>query len=142
MANIKPYIIRLYIFLLLFHSFNKFLLRPYILENDLAAFLQVFTLSVPNFIEAVMGTVVITGLLNLAQQRLGILKSAGEQAIYTLAVGLASIYVITQEFKIHNLGGRNTYDPNDVVASIIGLIFIFILLTLYGFWREEESNRF
>jgi len=42
--------------------------------------------------------------------------------IYITATILASIYVITQEFKIHDLGGRNIYDPNDVVFSIIGLL--------------------
>jgi hypothetical protein len=34
--------------------------------------------------------------------------------------------------KFHSLGGRNVYDFNDVMASVIGLVFIFIMLNLYG----------
>ena len=139
MANIRPYIIRLYLCLFICHPINKFLLRPFILDNDLPALFKVFTLSIPNFIEGVMGTIVITGLLHLAQQRLGWLQNANGKMIYIISVACASIYVITQEFKIHNLGGQNTYDPNDVIASIIGLIFIFVLMCRYGFWQKNTD---
>jgi hypothetical protein len=140
MANIQPYIIRLYLFALAFHSFNKFLLRPLILENDLPHFLKIFTLSVPNFIEALMGTIVITALLHFTQVRLEWLMGLGEKAAYSLATLLASVYVITQELKLHNLGGRNTYDPNDVIASVIGLLFIYTLLICFGFNRKAEEH--
>tara|TARA_R110002072_G_scaffold37556_4_gene109712 strand:+ start:5653 stop:5820 length:168 start_codon:yes stop_codon:yes gene_type:complete len=44
----------------------------------------------------------------------------------------AAIFVITQEMKFHNFGGKNIYDFNDVIASIIGLIVIFVMLNIYG----------
>ncbi|MEP2447184.1 MAG: hypothetical protein ABJI69_08145 [Balneola sp.] len=40
--------------------------------------------------------------------------------------------------KFHNLGGRNVYDPNDVVASIIGLVFVFIMLNAYGIGLKKK----
>ena len=140
MANIKPYIIRLYLFLFFCHPINKFLLRPFILDNDLPIILKIFTLSVPNVIEAVMGTNVVTGLLHLAQHRLGWFQDFNERTVYSFSVTIASIYVITQEFKIHHLGGRNTYDPYDVIASIIGLIIIYFLLRRYGFSLDSRNG--
>lgn len=87
-----------------------------------------------------MGTIVITGLMHLGKWRLGWFKTLTEKNIYNTAVSLASIYVITQEFKIHNLGGTNIYDPNDVIASIIGLVFIWSLMNLRGFWQRTENR--
>jgi hypothetical protein len=51
--------------------------------------------------------------------------------LYLLAVTFAGIYVITQELKIHNLGGQNIYDPNDVVFSILGLIIGFSIVLYF-----------
>ena len=45
-----------------------------------------------------------------------------------LATAAAAVYVILQEFKIHNLGGENVYDPYDVVFSVIGLITAYLIL--------------
>lgn len=48
--------------------------------------------------------------------------------IYLLAVVLAGIYVITQELKIHNLGGDNITDTNDIIYSVIGLIIGYAIV--------------
>ena len=40
--------------------------------------------------------------------------------------------MLTQEFKLHNLGGNNVYDPYDVVASIVGLVGMFWLVSRFG----------
>lgn len=45
-----------------------------------------------------------------------------------MAVILAGIYVITQELKVHNLGGNNVFDPNDVVFSCIGLLIGYMII--------------
>jgi len=51
--------------------------------------------------------------------------------IYIIAIILASIYVITQELKIQNLGGNNIYDFNDIIFSIIeiitGAMIVFVI---------------
>ena len=125
----KKQIKYLYIGALLFHSFNKFILRPAVLKNESPQFLKVFVLSVPNFLEAVIGVSVLVFLLTLFSKAY-INKDIIQNTKYInfLAVLFASVYVITQEFKIHNLGGRNVYDFNDVLASIIGLVFMSFII--------------
>ena len=108
---------------------NKFLIRPFVLGNDLPELAQIIVLSFPNLCEAVVGTLVVTyiGLVlnNRFLQRGVRLKDV---CIYFVATMLAGVYVILQEFKVHNLGGINVYDPYDVLFSIVGLIIAFLLL--------------
>lgn len=138
MLNIKPFVIRMFVFFMCFYLLNKFWFRSFIFEHETFGLMRVFTLSVPNFIEAVMGTLVITGNLLLLQQKTDWLSKCSERSIQLIAVTLAGAYVITQELKIHNLGGRNTYDPNDVIASALGLVFILVVLRVFGF-RQSTS---
>ena len=67
-------------------------------------------------------------------------KILKDSNIHILAVVLASIYVISQELKFHNLGGNNIYDPNDLIASIIGLIGTFIIVEKFGFVDKLENK--
>ena len=53
--------------------------------------------------------------------------------IRILAVVIATIYVISQELKFHNLGGNNVYDPYDLIASITGLMGTFVVIQIFGF---------
>ncbi len=124
------------IFLIAFFSFflNKFALRPWILAQESPQFLKIIVWSLPNFIEAIFGGIIITGLLFLLQMKIpSFLNQLRDKDIYLLAILLAGIYVLTQEVKWHNLGGRNVYDPNDFIASILGLLFIFGVFCKYGF---------
>lgn len=60
-------------------------------------------------------------------------------AIYLLATLLAGTYVLTQEFKLHNLGGRNVYDPYDALASIIGIVGMLLVLVRYGVLDHDNG---
>ena len=127
------------IFLTVFFLFfiNKFAFRPWVLANDSPQFLKVIAWSIPNFIEAVMGSILLIGGLFYVQNNIvSWQKRLTDISIYLIAVSFASIYVLTQEIKWHNLGGRNVYDPNDFIASILGVLFIFSVLCKYGF-REK-----
>lgn len=84
--------------------------------------------SIPNFIEAVMGTFIVTGMLTYYGSHW--FKSA--TILDLTGVLLAGAYVISQELKIHNLGGNNVYDPYDLMASILGLLFSFMVIRKYG----------
>lgn len=99
--------------------------------------LQVATYSIPNFIEAIIGTLIVTGILFQVRlhfnQKLGFIKDV---QVKLLAVGIASIYVITQELKFHHLGGDNVYDPYDLIASVLGLILTFAIIQIFGFQKE------
>ena len=53
---------------------------------------------------------------------------------------MATIYVISQELKFHNLGGNNVYDPYDLIASITGLIGTFVVIQIFGFVYKLEKE--
>ncbi|HAS39807.1 MAG TPA: hypothetical protein DCS93_04980 [Microscillaceae bacterium] len=100
--------------------------RPSILNHDTPEFLRVFWLSFPNFCEAIVGTLTLTMLGLLLNMRvLSTTQKIKVDIIYLLATFLAGVYVISQEFKIHNLGGNNVFDPYDVLFSIIGLLVAY-----------------
>lgn len=103
---------------------NKFLLRPWVIESDITGLLKTFTFSFPNFCEGVVGTILLANIALAANAHfLNESRKWKEVSIYFTVTLLAGVYVILQEFKVHNLGGRNVYDFNDVVFSIIGLAF-------------------
>ncbi len=120
-----------YIFLLGLFVFviNKFLLRPWVLANDFPRFLKITVLSLPNFIEAIFGALLISYMLLLLRSKKIFSWPDNTVKIYFLAAFFTAMYVITQELKIHNLGGNNVYDPFDVVASIVGLI-VFLTIAI------------
>ncbi|XWN37880.1 MAG: hypothetical protein ROO71_02910 [Balneola sp.] len=111
----------------------KLWFRPWIREQEGFEMLKIISNSFPNFVEAYIGVFTVSSLLMLS-------KSKGfrwtiplkDRAIYLIATLFSALFVITQEMKIHNLGGENIYDFNDIIASVIGLIFIFMMLNLYG----------
>jgi len=109
--------------------FNKFFLRPYVLENEFPEFLNIFVLSFPNLCEAIVGGLLITNLSLYGKQRFFKTNSnIKDTHIYLFVVLITGIYVILQEFKIHNLGGTNVYDPFDILFSLIGLIIVSFIL--------------
>ena len=101
----------------------------------------IVTYSIPNLIEAVIGTLILTGILlqtrQYFNQKFGNLKDI---QVYVLAVSVASIYVISQELKFHNLGGNNVYDPYDLIASIVGLMGTFVVIQNFGFVNKVEKE--
>jgi hypothetical protein len=120
---------------------NKIFLRPLIIKNEITGFALILSNSIPNFFEAVMGTLMLTAILYAT--RLSFLDKAKilkDSNIHIVAVVLASMYVISQELKFHNLGGNNIYDPNDLIASIIGLIGTFIIIEKFGFVHKLKNK--
>lgn len=117
----------------------KLWFRPWVREQEGLALLKTISNSLPNFIEAYVGVFVITGLFLLAKiKNYSWVRNLSDRWIYVISTIIAAIFVITQEMKFHNLGGENIYDPNDVIASIIGLVFIFIMLNLYGIGLKKK----
>lgn len=139
--SIKKYVRYLFGIAILIFILNKLYLRPWVLENDVPPLFLVATNSLPNLIEAIIGTLVLTGILLQARQyfnkKLGFIKVT---YIHILAVGIAAVYVITQELKFHNFGGNNVFDRNDIVASVIGLIGTFGMIQLFGFTDALEID--
>ena len=139
--SVKKYVRYLFGTVFLVFILNKLYLRPWILENDVTGVFLIFTYSIPNLIEAVIGTLILTGILLQTRQyfnhKFGNLKDIH---VFALAVSLASIYVISQELNFHSLGGNNVYDPYDLIASIVGLIGTFVVIKNFGFVNKLENE--
>lgn len=113
---------------------NKLYVRNWVLEKDLPDFIRIVAYSIPNLIEAIIGTLVLTGILLQTRQKFNKKLSAIKAThIHLIASIIAAVYVISQELKIHNLGGNNVYDPYDLLASFIGLIGTFVIIRVFGF---------
>jgi len=139
--QIKKYVKYLFAVCMLLFILNKIFLRPLIIKNEMTGFVLVFSNSIPNFFEAVMGTLILTAILfAIRLSFLDKMRKVKDSNIHIIAVVLASIYVISQELKFHNLGGNNIYDPNDLIASIIGLIGTFIIVEKFGFLNKLENK--
>ncbi len=129
MITSQQILLRIQLLVIVSYVIVKFYFRPLILENAHGGVLKIFVLSYPNFCEAVVGTIFITFILLLLNRKLNKNSFRSfEKFIPFLATLFSGGYVILQELKIHNFGGSNTYDINDIIFSIIGLISTFILL--------------
>ncbi len=138
--TIKKYVRYLFVAAFIMFVLNKFFVRPFVLENDYPDILQIIVLSLPNFTEAVMGTLLLTGILLQLRHFFGDnLKSLKTTYVYLIALILASVYVISQEFTLHNIGGNNVYDPYDLVASILGLTLTYMTIRILGFIEIDET---
>ncbi len=138
---VKKYVRYLFGVGILVFFLNKFLLRPWVLENETSEFFKIIVLSIPNLIEAIIGTLILTGILLQLKYRFN--KKVGyikDRYIYLIAVSIALIYSVSQEFKFHNLGGNNVYDPFDVIASLIGLGITYGLIQVFGFVEKVETE--
>ena len=117
--------LRIMLVVVLIFICNKLFLRPYIIENDFPEFLNIFVLSFPNLCEALIGGLLLTNIGLFAKHKfLKTPSNLTENYVYLFAVLVTAMYVLLQEFKIHNLGGTNFYDPFDVLFSVIGLIIV------------------
>lgn len=119
----------------------KFLIRPIVLENISNQLLHIFVLSYPNFCEAVIGSfVLVNGLRYVNQIYISRRYRLKRITISLLGHSLAAVYVITQELKIHNLGGANVYDPYDVLFSVIGILTSYYLFQRITFPLDTRLN--
>ena len=114
--------------------FNKFVVRPRVLDAGLPAFFEVLVNSLPNLSEAIIGTLLVTGIgLGLRARSSGRLGDLSDKVVYLLAVLVSGVYVLSQELKFHNLGGNNVYDPWDLLFSLVGLAAMGVVLARFGF---------
>ena len=135
---IKIYIRYLFVIAILVFILNKFYLRPWVLEKELPELFRILVLSLPNLAEAIIGTLLLTGILMQLRQYFNkLLGNLKDTYIHLAAVGIAGVYGISQEYKLHNIGGNNVFDIYDVIASIIGLIIAFGLIQKFGFIERQ-----
>ena len=138
--RIKPYVKHLNWLVILVIAGNKFWLRPWVREHVDSSLLLIVVNSLPNFVEAVIGTVALAGIGLVLRTRFPQhLSKFSDRVIYAIATIMASIYVISQELNFHSLGGNNTYDPYDLVASVIGLVTAAMVLHTHGLLADQHT---
>ena len=137
---INKYVRYLFVISMLIFVLNKLIIRPWILENNISGFLLILTYSLPNFIEAIVGTLLLTRILLVVRHHSrGKISKIKDTYVHLFALSIAATYVLTQELKFHNLGGRNVYDPYDLIASIIGLSLTFGIIQIWGINKTAEN---
>lgn len=120
--GVKRYVSYLFGVVFVVFTLNKLYFRPWVIENELPPFFQRIVFSIPNLLEAILGTLVLTGILLHLRQYVKQAKNMKDTTVYLLAVSIASLYVISQELKFHNLDGNNVYDPYDLIASLLAYL--------------------
>ena len=103
-------------------------IRPNVLENTSSEFFKIAVLSLPNFFEAIIGTLTLTGVILLINDQLNKKHQIRPRIIYIIAVVLAGVFVISQELNIINIRTKTTIDPNDVIFSVIGLFIGYSII--------------
>lgn len=133
--TIKKEIKVLFLACFLLFIFNKTFIRKWILNEEVPKVLELISYSIPNFFEAILGTLILTAIF-LRANMLFWPPPKSEKAIfiYILVFSISAIYVISQELNYHALGGVNIYDPNDILASVLGLLFSFFFILKVGFY--------
>ena len=101
-------------------------IRPTVLKSASPEFFKITLLSLPNFFEAIIGTLTLTGVILIINDWLKKKRQVKPKIIYKIAVVLAGILVISQELNIINIRTNTTMDQNDLIFSVLGLIF--------GYW--------
>jgi hypothetical protein len=138
---VKPYVIALYLGSVLLFVLVKGAVRPFVLAGDFWIGFDIFVLSFPNFVEAIVGMSNGYGLLLYARHRdfFG-MGARTELGLLMATATLTGLYVLTQEFGLHNLGGNNVTDPFDVAASIIGIGVMIAVFSKYGFFKQPADQ--
>ncbi len=129
----------LLVFVVLFMILKS--IRHKVLSNTESSILKVFLNSFPNLAEGVCGVLILTSISIYGTRIL--LKLEKPKVIWLgfISFFIAVIYVITQELKIHNLGGKNIYDPIDVMFSILGLLIGLSIVLYFNRYRAKDPGK-
>ena len=128
---LKRHVLWLYVSAFVLFVIVKGGLRRLAAGREVPGWIEVTLYSFPNTAEAVIGMTTVVGLLFVARSAARPrFDGVPDRGLYALGAILTGLYVISQELKLHHIGGDNVYDPYDVAASVVGLG-----ITLAVFWR-------
>jgi len=117
------------------------MIRPWILETDASGLIVVVVNSLPNFVEAILGTVLLAGVLFSLRRRsnLEVLQTEDSKLFLAVLV-IAGVFTIAQELNWFNHRPDNVIDPFDFLASFVGLIAMNRLLNRFGFLKNSSES--
>ena len=108
------------------------------MEDNISGAFIVIINSLPNFVEAIVGTVLLTGMLFSLREHSNLAIFKIEDSKLFLAVFIiALIYSFLQELNWFNHRIDNVVDPFDFIASLTGLIIMNRLLNQFGFVKNN-----
>jgi hypothetical protein len=135
--------IRLYLWFIIIISglaylLTRHLIRPMVIEDNISSPFMVIINSLPNFVEAIVGTVLLTGMLFSLREysNLAIFKMEDSKLFLAVFI-IALIYTVLQELNWLNHRTDNVVDPFDFIASLTGLIIMNRLLNQFGFVKKR-----
>ncbi len=118
---------------------NRHVVRPWVLHYMDGGLATVLVNSLPNLVEAIIGTIDVSLiLLVIVRRNAWLRRRIGHTTIYVVATAIAGLFVISCELNGIRFRGPNVYEPNDIVASILGLLTILFLLTRIGLVTEQS----
>ncbi len=120
LARVELFIIPVFIFF-------KYI-RPTVLKSQAPQFFKIALYSLPNFFEAVIGTLTLTGVFLLINDKLNHKHQIRPSFIYLIAVLFTGGYVFAQEFKLIQTRTNMTFDLNDVYFSAFGLFIGYCIV--------------
>ena len=136
----KPYLWVVIIVNLAAFVLNKHLLRSWVLQRVESGTFVILVNSLPNLVEAVVGTVTLAGMLmSLRENSESLARWLTDSRLYFVATILAAAFVVPQELNWINLDGNSVYDPYDMAASILGLIAINRMLVRFGLVTRRST---
>jgi len=118
---------------------HRYLIRPWIIIQDDYGWLLVIMNSLPNFLEGIVGTMLIAGIglsIRVASRPNDL--QVDSTAFFHVSTLIAAVYVVSQETNLLNVTRPNVYDPFDLLASLIGLVIINRLLIIGGMITRTE----
>jgi hypothetical protein len=135
--------IRLYLWFIIIISglaylLNRHFIRPLVTQDNISGAFIVIINSLPNFVEAIVGTVLLTGMLFSLREysNLAIFKME-DSKLFLVVFIIALIYSFLQELNWFNHRIDNVVDPFDFIASLTGLIIMNRLLNQFGFVKKR-----
>jgi hypothetical protein len=95
--------------------------------------------SLPNLIEAIVGTVLLSGMLfTLRDHSNRAILQVEDSKLYLAVLIIAGICTVTQELNWVNHRPNNVIDPFDFIASLMGLITMNRLFNRFGFLTNSK----
>ena len=112
---------------------HRHFVRTWVLQSYDSGIFVIVVNSFPNFLEAIIGSISLSGLGLLFKNRGAEWSPEKETtAFFNWVTIVATIYVITQELNWYSITRENIFDPYDIVASILGLLIINRILNSVG----------
>ena len=119
---------------------HRHALRPWVLDRFQTGLFVIVVNSFPNFLEGIIGSISLASLGLWCRNRNGYWQPDKETpTFFNWVTFIAAAYVIPQELNWFTITRENTFDPYDVIASILGLLLINRIMISIGLFAYRTD---